>query len=177
MTPFTKRPSAAPLLLCVLALALCPHLARAEAWYQPAPEDFRPIYDRDIANQHYQSWDGRDSYWYWVQTFYNGYKKRVLGVSVVRQQGWTATSQRLVSHIASEPARQALTMTLNTLGRTIVGEWAKNDHACRIHTRDLRRGRDMLAQAGSQDSGSGQVLLATAHAVQAEADTHLKGRP
>jgi len=177
MTPSTKRQLAAPLLLCISALAICPRSARADAWYQPAAGDFRPLYDQDSADKVYQSWDGRDSYWYWVQTFYNGYKKRVLGISVVRQEGWTATSQRLVSQVTSESVRQELTNRLNTLGRAIVGEWAKNDHACRIHTRDLRRWRDMLTQAGSHDNGSGQSLLASVHTIQAEVDTRLKDQP
>lgn len=177
MTLPTRSLSAIPLLLCALTLTLGARPARADDWYQPAAADFKPLYDRDTADQKYQSWDGRDSYWYWVQTFYNGYSKRVLGLKVVRQEGWTDTSRRLVSHMTSEPARRALTMALNTLGRAMAGEWAKNDHAGRIHTRDLRRWHDAVAQADSRDNGSGQVLLTEVRAIQAEVDTRLKGRP
>lgn len=84
MTLPTKSFSAIPLLMCALTLTLGTRPARADDWYQPIAADFKPLYDRDTADQKYQSWDGRDSYWYWVQTFYNGYSKRVLGVKVVR---------------------------------------------------------------------------------------------
>lgn len=166
-----------PLLLCALIVALGPRAVRADDWYQPQAADFHPLYDRDAADQKYQKWDGRDSYWYWVQTFYGGYRKRVLGVSVVRQAGWTAASRDLVCHVTAQPARQTLTLSLNTLGRAIAGEWAKNDHAGRIHTRDLRRWNDMISDAGKRDSGSGQVLLASVRSVQAEVDRRLAGRP
>ncbi len=176
MKPPKTMPLALLLALCALMLALCPRAARADNWYQPVAGDFRPLYDRDSADQKYQSWDGRDSYWHWVQTFYNGYKKRVLGISVVREVGWTARSRDLASHIASEPARRELALSLNALGRDIAGEWAKNDHACRIHTGDLRRWRDKLSQAQGHDSGSGQVISSAVRAIQAEVDTRLQGR-
>ncbi len=177
MTPSTKIRVGLLLLLCILALALCPRPALADELYQPVAADFQPIYDRDSADKNYQSWDGHDSYWYWVQIFYRGYTKRALGVKVVRQAGWTATSQSLVSHLGSEPARHALTVALNTLGRDVAGEWAKNYHVCRINTHDLSRWHDIIAQASSRDSGNGQVVLAAVRGIQAEVDTRLKGRP
>lgn len=166
-----------PLLLCALALALCPHAARADDLYQPAAADFRPIYDRDSANREREQWAGGNGYWYWVRTFYQGYTKRLLGVTLIRQPGWTASSRLLVSHVASAPARQELISALNILGRDIAGEWAKDDRVERIQDRDLRRWGDMTARAGSRDSGSGQVLLAAVRSIQAEVNTRLKGRP
>lgn len=175
MRPSAKNP--APLLLCIFALALCPHCAQADDWYQPVQADFKPLHDRDTADRKYQSWDGRDSYWYWVRIFYQGYTKRVLGVTILRQAGWTATSRRLIAHVVSPPIRQKLTVELNTLGRDIAGEWARDDRLERIQTGDLRRWGSMTAHAGSRDNGSGLVLLATVRAIQAEVNTRLQGRP
>ncbi len=177
MKPSKKMEMGMPLLLCVLALALCPRPAHADRLYQPAMSDFRPLYDRDGSNKTYQQWSGSDGYWDWVRTFYNGYKKRVLGVTIIRQAGWTASSRLLVSHVTSEPTRQELTFELNILGRDIAGEWAKDDRIERINTGDLRRWGDMTAQAGSRDNGSGLVLLETVRAIQAEVNRRLQNRP
>lgn len=171
-----------PLLLCVLAAARGPRFARADevyppaCLYQPTSADFRPLYDRDNANKAREAWGGGDGYWTWVQTFYNGYTKRVLGLTIIRQPGWTATSRRLVAHVSAPPARQELTLELNALGRDIAGEWAKDDSQERIHAGDLRRWGDMTAQAGTRDSGSGAVLLAQVRAIQAEVNRRLQGR-
>lgn len=171
-----------PLLLCVLAAAHGPRFARADeiyppaCLYQPTSADFRPLYNRDNANKAREAWGGGDGYWTWVQTFYNGYTKRVLGLTIIRQPGWTATSRRLVAHVTAPPARQELTLELNALGRDIAGEWAKDDSRERIHAGDLRRWGDMTAQAGSRDNGSGAVLLAQVRAIQAEVNRRLQGR-
>ncbi len=177
MKPSTKMCWGLPVALCALLLALCPRACRADNWYQPVAGDFRPLYDRDNADKKYQSWDGGDGYWYWVRVFYGGYRKRVLGMTIIRQAGWTATSRDLVAHVGSESTRQELTLSLNNLGRDIAGEWAKDDRAGRIHTNDLRRWGDKTAQAGSRDSGNGQILLMTVRAIQAEVDRRLQGRP
>ncbi len=173
----THRPFPALLCFGLLLCTLCPQAARAEDWYQPVAADFHPLYDRDRADQNYQSWDGHDSYWYWVKTFYEGYTKRVLGVKVVSQEGWTDTSRLLVSHVTSPATRLELTKSFNTLGRTIAGDWAKNEHVCHIQTRDLRRWRDQLTQAGKRDTGSGQAIQAAVRSIQAEADARLKASP
>lgn len=165
------------MLLCSLLPTFCPRPARADELYQPAAADFRPLYDQDSADRNYQDWGGGDGYWDWVRIFYQGYTKRVLGVTIIRQAGWTATSRRLIAHVVSPPARQELTVELNTLGRDIAGAWAKDDRLERIHTNDLRRWGSMTTHAGSRDNGSGLVLLATVRAIQAEVDTHLQGRP
>lgn len=166
-----------PLLVCALAAALCLHPARADDLYQPAAGDFRPAYDRDRANKTREAWGGRNGYWDWVQTFYQGYTKRVFGMTIIRQPGWTATSRRLVAHVVSPPTRQEMTVELNTLGRAIAAEWAKDDRLERINTNDLRRWGDMTEQAGRRDSGSGLVLLATVRAIQTEVNRRLQSRP
>ncbi len=177
MKPSKKMGPTMPLLVCLSAVALCPCPARADDLYQPAAADFRPLYDRDSADKNYQNWGGGNGYWDWVRIFYQGYTKRVLGVTILRQAGWTATSRRLIAHVVSPPVRQALTVELNTLGRDIAGEWARDDRLERIQTGDLRRWGRMTAHAGSRDNGSGLVLLATVRAIQAEANTRLQGRP
>lgn len=165
------------LLAFLLLLALCPRACRADEWYTPQAADFHPLYNRDTADHQYQQWDGRDSYWYWVQTFYNGYSKRVLGVSVVRQIGWTAKGRAIVAHINNEPARQQIMADLNKLGRAVAGEWAKSSHVCRISTGDLKRYGNEISQAQGRDSGNGQAILAEVRTLQAEVDTRLKTQP
>lgn len=177
MKPSKRMRLGMPLLLCALCWAFWPRAARADDLYQPQAADFRPVYDRDGPDKSCQQWSGGDGYWDWVRTFYQGYTKRVLGLTLIHQSGWTATSRRVAAHAASLPTRQELTAEMNALGRDIAGEWAKDDRIERIHTNDLRRWGDAITQAGSRDRGSGLVLLATVRAIQAEVDRRLQGRP
>lgn len=165
------------MLLCSLLLTFCPRFARADELYQPAAADFRPLYNRDSADKACQDWGGGNGYWDWVRIFYQGYTKRVLGMTIIRQAGWTATSRRLTAHVVSPPVRQELAVELNALGRDIAGEWARDDRIERINTSDLRRWGSMTTQAGRRDNGSGLVLLAVVRAIQAEVTTRLQGRP
>ena len=84
---------------CLLCLLLCvlPPSAHADDWYRPLAADFRPVYDRDLVNRRAEGWDGGNGYWFWVQSFYNGYQKRVFGLTVFRQSGWTATGASIGS--------------------------------------------------------------------------------
>lgn len=158
----------------LLGALACP--ATAQDWYRPAPADFRPTYERDAANRRAESWDGRAGYWGWVQVFYAGYTKRVLGVTLIHEPGWTARGQALEARLAPGPARATLREALNRLGREVAGEWAKDDAHSRIGDGDLRRWGNRLGRAAAADRGDGRAIWPTVRAVQAEADARLRGR-
>lgn len=160
-------------LICTTVWAFCTGSASADDWYQPATADFRPLYDRDAVNQRYEPWEGASGYWPWVQVFYNGYTKRVFGVKVFRQEGWTESGRRLEARLTSTPAHQSLRRALNRLGRDIAGEWAKDDDHRRINESDLRRWGRMTQRAGERDDGTARMMLATIRVIQTEVSRRL----
>ena len=150
--------------------------AMAQDWYRPSPTDFRPAYERDAANRRAESWEGRGGYWNWVQVFYAGYSKRVFGVTLFHEPGWTARGQALEARLAPGPAREALRAALNQLGRVVAGEWAKDDAHSRIGDGDLSRWGLRLRRAAAADPGDGRAIWPAVRAVQAEANARLCGR-
>ena len=144
------------------------------AWYQPLPADFRAAYDRDIPNHRYQTWDGSDGYWAWVQAFYNGRTVRALGFRVKHIAGWTARVQGVTASVAP-PARPALVAAFNTLGRALATEWAKDDHIGRVSTGDLKRYGRELEAARRADNGQGEALLRAVARIQTEVNQKVAG--
>lgn len=147
--------------------------AQADSWYRPDSAYFRSVYAQDLANRRVEPWDGHRGYWHWVEIFYGGYEKRILGVSVIHEIGWTAAGEQMESRLCSDIARKRLRQALNSLGRQIAAEWAKDDSNSRIHDSDLRRWGGMTREAASRDDGSGQDILATIARIQAEVNQKL----
>ena len=165
-------------LLCLMLLiTLCPARAQTSlpscpAWYQPTPADFRAAYDRDIPDHRYQTWDGNDSYWYWVQAFYNGHMVRALGFRVKHIAGWTARVQGVTAAVAPS-ARPALVLAFNTLGRSLAIEWAKDDHVGHVSTGDLQRYGRELEAARRSDNGQGEAIRRAIERIQSEINQRL----
>ena len=123
-----------------------PYAAEDERWYEPRAEDFRPAYDRDIANGGKQTWE---QYWGWVQSFYRGN---------LLAKGWNDRSRWLVEEIRSDDDRRRLRTRLNALGRDICSEWAKDYEVRKIGSADLMTWGKMMEKARTSDDGSGAAI-------------------
>lgn len=138
------------------------------SWYEPSPDDFRAVFARHRGALTHQAWD---SYWAWIQTFYNGSRLA---------RGWTDRAQSLVAEVRSPAERDRLCDRLNLLGRTIAAEWARDYDARRISTADLLAWGKMMEKARSRDAGDGsgihQVLDAIAGQVRGKVGTDPAGQ-
>lgn len=83
---------------------------------------FRAKYDADKANQAKQSWD---EYRKWVTRFYEGQKFPPIA-------GWADREKDLV---AKAPAARA---QIESVGRLIAAEWAKDNGVRKVSTSDLQ---------------------------------------
>ena len=128
----------------------------------PRPDDFRPEYDRDAANQRLQSWD---DYWGWVKTYYRG--NFLAG-------GWAAEARTCLDKVTTPAARRELTEALNALGKLGSREWAKDATVRKITTDDVRAWGKRLDQARRREDGTGTELLATVRTIRTEAERKCK---
>jgi hypothetical protein len=117
-----------------------------ESWYVPRSEDFRPQYDRDVANGGKQTWE---QYRGWVKSFYEGN---------FLSKGWNDRARWLVEGVRSEGEWKRLRTRLNALGRDICAEWAKDYEVRKIGSADLLTWGKMLEKARAGDDGTGAGL-------------------
>jgi len=127
-----------------------------ESWYVPQPKDFRPAYDRDIANGGKQTWE---QYWGWVKSFYEGN---------LFTKGWNARARWLVEGVRLEDEQKRLRTRLNALGRDICAEWSKDYNVRKIGSGDLLTWGKMLEKARAGDRGDGAELRRAIDAVRAD---------
>jgi hypothetical protein len=123
-------------------------------WYAPLSEDFRPHYDRDAANRSKQTWE---QYWGWVQSFYAGN---------LFAKGWTDRATWLVEHVRPDVERTRLRTKLNTLGREICAEWAKDYDTRTIDSADLLTWGKMMEKSRDRDDGTGAEIDRTLDAIR-----------
>jgi hypothetical protein len=131
-------------------------LVKAEAWYTPAPQDFRPEYDRDARNRAKQTWD---QYWTWVKAFYEGN---------FFTQGWTGRAKGLLAVVRGGRQQERLRSKLNVLGRGLSAEWAKDYDIRQLSTADLVAWGRVLEKAKAKDDGQGTVIDRTIESIRAE---------
>ena len=134
----------------------------AKEWYSPREADFRPEYDRDVANQARESWS---EYWSWVKTFYQG---------SFLSTGWTGQGKATLKGVRSEKTRDELRSDLNDLGRRIAAEWSKDNGVRKIDTAALQTLGGRIAKATQRDDGSGQAIQKELKAIKTEVDDKLK---
>jgi hypothetical protein len=125
-------------------------------WYTPIENDFRQEYERDTANQKFQTWN---QYWSWVTTFYNGTKL---------YPGWSSQTRSTIGMVQSKQKQDELIKLLNELGKQISMEWAKDRAAGRISTADLIRWSPTIGAARRAEDGSGERSKEAVLKVQAE---------
>jgi hypothetical protein len=128
----------------------------SEEWYIPSPEDFRPEYNDDTANQQKQTWN---QYWGWVKTFYDG---RFFCA------GWTDRAKGVTSVVTSGPKRRKIIREITIFGKDICKEWAKDPSVGKIGTADLIRWGKVVEKAKAEDDGSGTKLGRAVAAIKAE---------
>jgi len=117
-----------------------------DRWYEPRAEDFRPHYDRDVANGGKQTWG---QYWGWVKSFYEGN---------FFTKGWNTRARWLVEGVRSEGERKRLRTRLNALGREICAEWAKDYDVRKVGSADLLTWGKLLEKARAGDDGTGAAI-------------------
>jgi hypothetical protein len=130
--------------------------SESDAWYTPLPEDFRPEYSKDAANQRKQTWN---QYWGWVKSFYEG---------SFFCPGWTDRAKGATKVVAAGPARRKVIKDVTDFGKEICKEWAKDASVCKIGTSDLVRWGKVVEKARAKDDGSGEELRRAISALKAE---------
>jgi hypothetical protein len=136
-----------------------------EGWYEPMAGDFRPHYDRDLANGTRQTWQ---QYWGWVQSFYEGN---------LIAKGWSHRTEWLLEGVRSDAERTPLRARLNALGRAICAEWAKDYALRRISSADLLAWGKMMEKAKNGDDGSGAEIHRALDAIRDEHQRKVAGIP
>lgn len=112
---------------------------------------FRAHYEKDAANKGKQTWN---DYWSWVQTFYKG-------KTFPPVPGWASREKEIGAKV---PAAHA---ELVKVGRTLAGEWAKDNAVRKVSTSDLQTwGKSFSDAARSKDA-----LLAALAQVEHELKT------
>jgi hypothetical protein len=139
-------------------------LSESEEWYSPLPEDFRPEYTQDTANQRKQTWD---QYWGWVKSFYKG---------TFFVPGWTDRAKGATNVVAAGPARRKVIKEVTDFGKEICKEWAKDASVCKIGSSDLIRWGKAVEKAKAKDDGSGEELRHAIAAIKAEYQKKTKPR-
>jgi hypothetical protein len=117
-----------------------------EPWYAPESLDFRPTYDQDASNIAKQTWA---DHWKWVKAFYEGN---------ILSQGWTDRSKGLVAGVKSASGQRKLRQMLNSVGKEIACEWAKDYNVRKVSSADLLTWGKSLEQAKAKDDGTGAEL-------------------
>jgi hypothetical protein len=125
-------------------------------WYAPLAEDFRPHYDHDVANRGKQTWE---QYWGWVKSFYQG---------SFLAKGWSDRAAWLVEGVRSERERKRLQTKINSLGRDICAEWAKDYDLRKLGSADLLTWGKMLEKARARDDGNGAELHRTIETIRSD---------
>lgn len=167
-------------LLAVLAAVAPGESSPAASLYAPQRADFpcpapvNPAYGADC-----------NTYFYWVQRFYNGVPILVAG--------WTARARRLLSKVGDAP-KPGLTVKINVLGRTIAAEWAKANEYRRIHTYRPKPGQPPDASRGqgypnmedlnqrlemtlAKETGDGRAVEQLVDTAQRVAEKAIRGEP
>jgi hypothetical protein len=116
----------------------------------PLQSHFRSEYNKDSKNKQRQSWD---DYWDWVQKFYNGNT-----VFFQKVEGWKVVCSQLVRGVQSSK-RQVVESEVCSLGRSIAGEWAKDNGVRKIDSDDVQKWKERLESARKRDDGTGNALL------------------
>jgi hypothetical protein len=133
-------------------------------WYTPLPEDFRPHYDLDAANQRKQTWE---QYWRWVKSFYAGN---------FFTKGWNDRASWVVEGVRPDFERMRLRTKLNALGREICAEWAKDYDTRTVDSADLLTWGRMMETARDRDDGSGAEIGRTVEAIRSHHQRKAGGR-
>jgi hypothetical protein len=128
----------------------------SEEWYRPLPEDFRPEYRHDYANQQKQTWD---QYWGWVKSFYKG---------SFFCQGWTDRAKGVSKVVEAGPRRRKIIKEITDFGKDICKEWAKDSSVGKVVTSDLVRWGKVVETARAKDDGSGEALARAISAIKNE---------
>lgn len=119
------------MLACISIMAGCSLFRPAthsQAWPEDIPDRayFEAIYEADPANQELQS---KQAYLTWVIRFYQG--------SAIYRRGWNHLVPDVVADIDEPKQRQALERQLQTIGRKIAADWAKDNNVRQITTAHL----------------------------------------
>ena len=138
-----------------VATVAAPGMPEDESWYVPRAEDFRPSYDRDIANGGKQTWP---QYWGWVASFYQGN---------LFTRGWNSRAGWLVEGVRSEVEQKRLRARINAIGREICAEWSKDYDVRKVGSADLLTWGKMLEKARADDDGTGAAIHRSIDAVRA----------
>ena len=134
----------------------------SERWYIPSPEDFRPEYNDDTANQRKQTWD---EYWGWVKSFYEG---------SFFYSGWTDRAKGVTGVVKAGAERRKVIKEITAFGKAICKEWAKDSSVCKVGTSDLIRWGKVVETAKATDDGSGQQLGRAISSIKAEYQKKMK---
>ncbi len=124
------------ILFATLTLSACSILFPADGWpgQLPPQEYFIDSYQSANDNQAYQD---MDSYLNWIKVFY-------LGSAL--SPGWMDLTEGLL-YETPEHKKQGYAETMESLGRLISAEWAKNNAIRLIDTRSASVWRDALVEA------------------------------
>ena len=126
-------------LLCCALLVSCSSMEPAQTPPDAAEDPwFAAQYEQDDANQAVQE---RQEYLSWIQRFYNGMN---------RIPGWQFMSEQVVEK-APVDEQAEVSQRLNSLGRVIAAEWAKDNRVRLITTRMVNIWRQALEEAVSQE--------------------------
>jgi len=140
------------------------HEPGTDAWYTPVEEDFRPTYQADAANKKVQTWE---QYWGWVTNFYNGSPF---------SKGWTHQVNAYLETVGGDAVRRTFRSELNTLGRDICREWAKDNAFRKLDTGDLRRYSAMFEEASLADQRTGQWLRTSIDSIRSDYQRKMRAR-
>jgi hypothetical protein len=122
---------------------------RVESWR----EYFRSAHSADPQNAARQSFD---EYWHWVNVFF------VSGGA--GYPGWFGQVAAALAGVHDRARRERLADRLQTLGKTVAAEWAKERRYRRIHstffqgTPNLQEWGRQLQRAAADDTGDGAAI-------------------
>lgn len=115
--------------LLIFAVSGCAdYQIKESAWPNELPpeEYFLKNYLRDSINVNLQP---LDQYLTWVKRFYHGWE--------VHPTGWNNVTQDLLYKIKDPVATDEIRLKMDRLGKSISGEWAKNNTTRRISTQHI----------------------------------------
>lgn len=108
---------------------------------------FTNLYTKDSLNKKIQT---LDTYLDWVDSFYEG---------SFLFDGWTERTASLLKKVAGGENKAALRKELNSLGKIIGGEWARDNSIRKIDTDDIKIWGKKLIAARDVDNGDGSKIL------------------
>jgi hypothetical protein len=115
--------------LLIFAVSGCAdYQIKESAWSNELPpeEYFLKSYMRDSINSNLQPFD---QYLTWIKRFYQGWE--------VYPNGWNNVTQDLLHKIKDPVALEEIKQQMDRLGKSISGEWAKNNATRRINTQHV----------------------------------------